>query len=124
MSAQTPIYTSSITTVSKPFKTVKHLFSSSAFRRCSFMFESVWLCVCVHKHVGLRVYSCIYVTILGRGRSKESLFVNDHKPCSLCCGSKWQSLSPVSAEVLLCLPWNTPSFDKDFTAVVEFRGIS
>lgn len=88
------------------------------------MFESVWLCVCVHKHVCLHVYLCIHVTILGRGRSKESLFVNDHKPGSLCCRSKWQSLSPVSAEVLLCLPWNAPSFDKDFTAVVEFRGIS
>ena len=122
MSAQTPIYTSSITTVSKLFKTDKHLFSSSAFRRCSFMFESV--CVCVHKHVCLHVYLRIHVTILGRGRSKESSYVNDHKPCSLCCGSKWQSLSPVSASVLLCLPWNAASFDKDLTAVVEFRGIS
>lgn len=118
MPAHTCIYMSSITTVSKLFKIVKHLFSSSAFRRHCFMFKSVcvWACVfvCILVYIcndlGKRLINRVYLWMIIT-RVPSAVGAND-------------KLSPVSAKVLLCLLWSALSFAKHFTAVVEFRGIS
>lgn len=75
---------------------------------------------CVHMTVCLYIYSCICKD-LGKRQIKRAFI---YKLCSVCCGSKLQSVSPVSEKVLLSLPWKPLPFAKDFTAVVEFRGVS
>lgn len=76
--------------------------------------------VCAHEYVF--IYALVYTCKdLGK-RQIERAFI--YKPCSACCGSKLQNVSPASENVLLSLPWKPPSFAKNFTAVVEFRGVS
>lgn len=76
--------------------------------------------MCAHEFVFVCILVCTHQD-LGK-RQIERAFI--YKPCSACCGSKLQSPSPVSEKVQLSLPWKPPSFAKDFTAVVEFRGVS